>query len=155
VFEPPHAQPPLDLSSQSGIVYGARQPSGNGFILGTITVLGLAFLYLVGLFYDGVGALFSRPPTRVMGIALAVTSLSFVAIHDGPAHGGHWLLSTTVSPALGVCCVGLWSRHRTRQDRRAQGIPSAWQAERDRVARDLGSSVNRNAGHLKHWWASL
>jgi hypothetical protein len=46
-------------------------------------------------------------------------------------------------------------RHRKHQIRQAKGIPSTWQAEIERISRDLGNSVNRRASAAKHWWASL
>jgi hypothetical protein len=146
---------PLDLGSKDEIIGSFEQPNGNGAIIGMIVVAGVVFLYLVGLFYEGIGALFQRPPIRVVGTALGVSALSFIAIHDGPSHGDHWLLACTLSPALGLCCIGLWSRHQKRQIRRAKGIPSTWQVESERVSRDLGRSIKRNAGAAKGWWDSL
>jgi hypothetical protein len=124
MLEPPRSPLANLPQAQNEIIGSFRQPSGNGAILGMIVVLALSFLYLVGLVYDGIEALLHRPPTRVVGIAVGVAALSFVAIHDGPAHGYHWLLACTVSPAVGLSCIGLWWRRRKRQIRRAKGIPS-------------------------------
>jgi hypothetical protein len=46
---------PLDLGRQNETIGSFQQPDDTGFILGTIAVLGLVFLYMVGQFYDGIG----------------------------------------------------------------------------------------------------